>query len=225
MTSGLKPLLPPNNSSLDPACLAGQTAKEGKVVFNPMDPSQATTIHQLLGKICTVQRHAAISKQEGCNALAHGLDLTAPLQLEKSTPRNKQGALRMVWQGAFRCRASGPDTQCPLCQVPLTTEHVIYDCRWWHDKAAPPPPHWKCKRKQMPYHCLWMRGLVPASVTRLDGFVHGPDSEKAWGVAIGDTWPSDHVYATDDRRTVRHGSQRPHCCMGGYYPCLDPRRA
>ena len=39
--------------------MAGQPAKEGKV-FNPMDLSQTTTIHQLLGKLCTVQAAQAV---------------------------------------------------------------------------------------------------------------------------------------------------------------------
>ena len=214
-----------------PACLAGVPFKEGLVALNPLDPSHLHTINALLWQMCTKLRHEAIAQQSGCASLRDGFDTTVLREVDKATPRHKKGAIRMVWQGAFQCRKLKDGSTCPLCAVPLTTEHVVYDCKWWSGRAPPPHQHWKKKKESFPFPCLWLRGLMPATVTSLVGYTSGPASERAWGVGSSHMWPdaTGGPHGSDPRGrivawaiTIHEWRQGALVCVGGVTGILPP---
>ena len=137
----------------DPACLVGVPFKDGLVALNPLDPSHLQAISALLWRLCTRMRHEAIAQQSGCASLRNGIDHTVLREIDKATPRHKKGAIRMVWQGAFQCRKWKDGGTCPLCAAPLTTEHIVYDCKWWSGRA-PPPTNTGRRRRRRPFPSL-----------------------------------------------------------------------
>ena len=120
-----------------------------------------------------------------------------PRLLLKHAPRSKTSALRAAWQGAMKSRRAKADRPCPLCRKPLTPQHMAMECKWWRGRVPPPPKHWERLKVKYPYECLWARGLMPASATRLSGYRHGPPSEQAQGICTQDTWSAQYFYATD----------------------------
>ena len=74
---------------------------------------------------------------------------------------------------------------------------LALECKWWRGRVPPPPKHWERLKAKYPYECLWARGLMPATATRLTGYLFGRASEKAQGSCEQDTWSAEHFYATD----------------------------
>ena len=94
-----------------------------------------------------------------------GVDWTIPRRLLRS-PRTKQRrhAYRAVWQGQVLHSGNGGAAFCK-CGAPSTLQHVMYDC--------PRSKKYKLSlaalafRKRLSSQCFWLRGMVPASWTRL----------------------------------------------------------
>ena len=186
------------DAHLSPATMAGKQLPSGRVAFDPLDPLAQHAIKMCLMAASEMHRQEAISHQTGCEDLRGGIDTTVPRQLAKARKTSlRKGALSMVWQGAMRSRHVRPGEVCPLCRVPLTPLHMAQDCAWWRGRAPPPPANWAKLRATYPFESLWTRGLLPATATRLRGYVWGPESEEATGAATAREWSPEHLYGTD----------------------------
>ena len=131
-----------------------------------------------------------VSLNDGCQALADGLDATVPERLQKRKFFNKNMAvnLQALWQGALVSQSK--QGWCTMCSCPLNLQHVLWDCPFISN-PFPAPPHFSTARKQYPWKSLSLRGLVPREATRLGS------PNNAAGYEYEGLWRSRRVIPSD----------------------------
>ena len=157
------------------------------------------TVRQVLHLLETLLRddqHRRIASSESCQDLKQGIDPTVPRRLlKRSAGVLDRTALKAVYQGALI--SSTKPGWCKLCKVPLSLQHIFWDCLIWENWPSN-PSHWKQAREQWAFPCLWNRGLIPRSLT-----FHPEPPEHKVGLLRFGLWEDQdflgpgYVYSTD----------------------------
>ena len=111
-------------------------------------------------------RWGRIASQHGGGGAEQGLDWTTHRSLLKKAKGNtlKVTGLRMVWQGAVAFNGHGGHAVCTRCGGANSFVHALHTCPAWAAHDIGPDPEWR-SRVDAP-ECFWLRGLVPAPLTK-----------------------------------------------------------
>ena len=114
------------------------------------------------------QRASRIQELEHCFPLMRRPDWTTYHCVIKQLKGIKRAAVDAWTQGSLRTHVSGERAQCPLCQVPVTMKHLIWEC-CYHEE--PLPMEWRRLIAANEESMLWARGMI-----------EGPDYQPRVGV-------------------------------------------
>ena len=67
--------------------------------------------------------------------------------------------IQAIWQAVRFHEGPGGTRTCPVCQVPCTWQHAVFDCQWWQDKGLSLPGWWNAQA-QHDNTTFWARGLL-----------------------------------------------------------------
>ena len=67
--------------------------------------------------------------------------------------------IQAIWQAVRFHEGPGGTRTCPVCQVPCTWQHAVFDCQWWQDKGLSLPGWWNAQAQQ-DNTTFWARGLL-----------------------------------------------------------------
>ena len=108
------------------------------------------------------QRTARLATKEQHQHLVAGLDWHTYRQMLKSIPGAQKPHLRTWTQAAIHYKADGKPKKCPICQVPATTKHILWLCKWHHNQQQEPmPPEWADRILCDDETPLWTAGWIP----------------------------------------------------------------
>lgn len=131
----------------------------------------------------TMQRARRIQELEHCFPMMRRPDWTTYHRVMKELKGVSKAAIDAWTQGSLRTHTHGGRAVCPLCNVPVTMKHLIWECSY-HEK--PLPPEWKRLIAANEDVMLWARGMIDSPDYRPQV---GVDSLQATGV-LEDGWPT-----------------------------------
>ena len=116
------------------------------------------------------QRARRIQELEYCFPLMRRPDWTTYHKVTKTFKRAERAAVAAWTQGSLRTHAAGERAMCPLCHVPVSMKHLIWECTY-HEELL--PPGWQRDIQANENVMMWARGLVDSPSYNP---VVGPDS-------------------------------------------------
>ena len=100
-------------------------------------------LERILLREAKAQRTARLAAKQHHKHLVAGLDWHTYRQVLKSIPGALKPHLRTWTQAAIHYKADGKPKQCPICNVPATTKHILWLCKWHQTQQHEPmPPEW-----------------------------------------------------------------------------------
>ena len=129
------------------------------------------------------QRASRIQELEHCFPMMRSPDWTTYHRVIKQLKGVPRAAVDAWTQGSLRTHVSGERVLCPLCKVPVTMKHLIWEC-CYHEEAL--PLDWRRLIAANEDAMLWARGLIesPDYKPRV-----GVDSLHATGM-LEEGWPT-----------------------------------
>ena len=128
------------------------------------------------------QRARRIQELEHCFPLMRRPDWTVYHKVMKRLKGPARAAVDAWTQGTLRTHDSGERVLCPLCQIPVTMKHLVWQCSYHEEEL---PQDWQCSIQANEDTMLWARGLIEAP-TFLP--VEGPESCEVTGI-LARGWP------------------------------------
>ena len=129
-----------------------------------------------------LQRARRIQELEHCFPMMRKPDWTTYHKVMKQVKGALRAAIDAWTQGSLRTHTSGGRAVCPLCQVPVTMKHLIWEC-CYHEQ--PLPAEWQrmiANEESM----LWARGMIVSPAFRP---VVGVESCEVTGT-MASGWPT-----------------------------------
>ena len=103
------------------------------------------------------QRPRRIQELEHCFPLMKQPDWTVYHRVIKKLKGPGRAALDAWTQGSLRTHDAGERVLCPLCQVPVSMKHLVWQCKY-HEQAL--PREWQDSINANEDQMLWARGLI-----------------------------------------------------------------
>lgn len=103
------------------------------------------------------QRARRIQELEHCFPLMRQPDWTVYHRVIKKLKGPARAALDAWTQGSIRTHDDGERVLCPLCAVPVTMKHLVWQCKY-HEQAL--PLEWQHSIQANEDAMLWARGLI-----------------------------------------------------------------
>ena len=116
-------------------------------------------IVQVLETELREQSHFRVSSLPFCQRARQGLDWQPFRKSLKKLQGIEKTALRSWTQGSLRHSGNSAVLTCPICNVDLTVQHLVWECSW---HATPVPDAWRQQWQSQLNPELWHRGLVVA---------------------------------------------------------------
>ena len=129
------------------------------------------------------QRARRIQELEHCFPMMRRPDWTTYHKVMKHLKGTKRAAIDAWTQGSLRTHTSGGRAVCPLCMVPVSMKHLIWEC-CYHEK--PLPVEWVQQIAANEDAMLWARGMIDSPAHRP---TVGVDSLCTTGI-FADGWPT-----------------------------------
>ena len=128
------------------------------------------------------QRARRIQELEHCFPLMRQPDWTVYHRVIKKLKGQARAALDAWTQGSLRTHDAGVRVLCPLCQVPVTMKHLVWQCKY-HEQAL--PNDWQASINANEDQTLWARGLIEMPRSSAVG---GMESCEVAGI-MAQGWP------------------------------------
>ena len=125
----------------------------------------------------------AIQELEHCFPMMRRPDWITYHRVMKELKGTFKVAVDAWTQGSLRAHTQGGRAVCPLCNVPVTMKHLMWDCSY-HEK--PLPPEWERLIEAKEDAMLWARGMVDAPDYRP---TDGVESIQVTGM-LEEGWPT-----------------------------------
>ena len=87
----------------------------------------------------------------------HRPDWTVYHKVSKGLKGAERAALDAWTQGSLRTHDAGVRVMCPLCGVPVTMKHLVWQCQYHEDEL---PRDWQERIQANEDAMLWARGLI-----------------------------------------------------------------
>ena len=129
------------------------------------------------------QRARRIQELEHCFPMMRRPDWTTYHRVMKHLKGTKRAAIDAWTQGSLRTHTSGGRAVCPLCEVPVSMKHLIWEC-CYHEQ--PLPAEWTRLIAANEDSMLWARGMIDSPSYRP---LVGVDSVHTTGI-LEDGWPT-----------------------------------
>ena len=165
-------------------------------------------LQRLLQQEQRQQRAWRIQELEHCFPLMHRPDWTVYHKVSKGLKGAERAALDAWTQGSLRTHDAGVRVMCPLCGVPVTMKHLVWQCQYHEDEL---PRDWQERIQANEDAMLWARGLIEQpNLKQMEGIdscevtgllAHGwpirltPNQRVAVGVQATSTDPRLRKYA------------------------------
>ena len=114
-------------------------------------------LQRLLQQEQRQQRAWRIQELEHCFPLMHRPDWTVYHKVSKGLKGAERAALDAWTQGSLRTHDAGVRVMCPLCGVPVTMKHLVWQCQYHEDEL---PRDWQERIQANEDAMLWARGLI-----------------------------------------------------------------
>ena len=119
-------------------------------------------IESALLKEAQQQRTARLASKANHQRLVAGLDWHTYRQVLRTIPGEHKPHLRTWTQAAIHFKEGGQVKQCPICNVPATTRHILWLCKWHQQQPHKPmPPEWAERILCDDEAPLWTAGWIP----------------------------------------------------------------
>ena len=122
-------------------------------------------IKETLMRDARIRRLQRIARYRDCTFIKEPLDWKIHRQISKKGTPKQENAL-MVWhQGSLQTHATRDELGvCPICHVPATATHLIWQCKWMAEKRGPLREEWKADLESGERKEFWERGLIQTPV-------------------------------------------------------------
>ena len=120
----------------------------------------------------THQRARRIQQLEHCFPLMRQADWTVYHKVAKTLKGPERAALDAWTQGSLPTHSEGERVVCPVCNVPVSMKHLIWQCKYHEDEL---PLEWQQCIQANEDSMLWARGLIET------GHMHCPSSGACYG--------------------------------------------
>ena len=148
-------------------------------------------LHKQLQEELMRQRAHRIQQLEHCFPLMRKPDWTTYHKVMKKLTGVARAAVDAWTQGSLRTHVSGGRVVCPMCNVPVTMKHLIWEC-CYHEEDL--PDDWQRLIAANEETMLWARGLIEtpdyAPLVGVDSLRTTGILTEGWPMSIG---PSHRV--------------------------------
>ena len=128
-------------------------------------------LEPILKEHCEAQRLRRISKLSNCQGIVAPLDWSSMRHFQKTADAEKLTAMKTWHQGSLITHGEDGRLQCPICEVEVDHQHLIWTCPWINDRAYPIPRYFMQEISEGKRPELWGRGLrMQVNYTPTDGW-------------------------------------------------------
>ena len=89
-------------------------------------------------------------------------DWTVSHRIRKTSTKLQKAALLAWHQGSVKYGKTSQLQQCPICAIPLTLRHVIWECQWINERTRALPVELQQRLQEPGLQELWLRGWIHA---------------------------------------------------------------